>query len=185
MACIGRARLVACARRFRRARRGAAAIEFAIGATVLFIFIFGIINLGFLALTENGLQNGVANAARVASADASDIMSTVANGGTPPTTCPDLPTTSSAVQQAFDAGASPPFNGSNAPNVTVQWYGPTSGLPSGCVSQNTATSNYVTVSISYFWKPVALAYLFNNGIQLTASDTEAVMGPNVNSGQTS
>jgi Flp pilus assembly pilin Flp len=151
MALARKARVTDNVRRFRRARRGAAAIEFAIGATVLFIFIFGIINLGFLALTENGLQNGVANAAL-----------------------------------AFDAGASPPFNGSNAPSVTVKWYGPTSGLPSGCTSLNLqATSNYVTVSISYFWKPVAMAYLFNNGIQLTASDTEAVMGPNVNSGQTS
>ncbi len=177
--------LIGQARRLWSSRKGAAAIEFAIGATVLFIFIFGIINLGFLALTENGLQNGVGNAARVASADASDIMSTVANGGTPPTTCPDLPTTGSAVQQAFDAGASPPFNGGNAPNVTVDWYGPASGLPSGCTSKNTATSNYVTVSISYFWKPVALAYLFNNGIQLTASDTEPVMAPTTNAGQTS
>jgi hypothetical protein len=176
------------ARQFRRARRGVAAIEFAIGATVLFIFIFGIINLGFLALTENGLQNGVGNAARVASADASDIMSTVANGGTPPTTCPDLPTTGNAVQQAFDAGASPPFNGGNAPNVTTNWYGPASGLPSGCspsTSNPAATTNYVTVSVTYKWVPIAMPYLFNNGITLTASDTEAVMGPNVNSGQTS
>ena len=45
-------------RQFGRARRAVAAIEFAIGASLLFAFIFGIINLGFLALTENGLQNG-------------------------------------------------------------------------------------------------------------------------------
>jgi len=169
-------------RQFGRARRAVAAIEFAIGASLLFAFIFGIINLGFLALTENGLQNGVANAARVASADASDILSATANGGTPPTTCPDIPSSNNAVQNAFNAGASPPFHPNTAPTVVVTWFGPSSGLPSGCVSQNTSSSNYVTVTVSYNWVPIALPYLFNNGIHLTASDTEPVMAPATNVG---
>ena len=174
-------------RQFGRARRAVAAIEFAIGASLLFAFIFGIINLGFLALTENGLQNGVANAARVASADASDILAATANGGTPPNTCPYSSSPNNAVQNAFDAGAAPPFNAQTVQqvNLNVQWYGPTSGLPSGCGSSGSASSNYVTVTASYNWVPIALPYLFNNGIHLTASDTEPVMAPGTNVGVTS
>ena len=67
---------------------GASALEFALTAPVLFLFIFGIIELGLLFWTQLGLQHGTEMAARCASVN--------------PTLCPGSSAiTGYAAQQAF------------------------------------------------------------------------------------
>lgn len=57
-------------RRFRlvaRDRRANAAVEFALGAPVLFMFVFGIIEVGYALWIQNALDYSTASAARCAS----------------------------------------------------------------------------------------------------------------------
>jgi Flp pilus assembly protein TadG len=57
-------------RRFRavaRDRRANAAVEFALGAPVLFLFLFGIIEVGYALWMQNALDYSTASAARCAS----------------------------------------------------------------------------------------------------------------------
>jgi Flp pilus assembly protein TadG len=51
---------------FRASERGAAALEFAIGAPVLFTLVFGILQVGVLFYASAGLRQGVNEAARYA-----------------------------------------------------------------------------------------------------------------------
>lgn len=60
--------------RYRRAERGATAVEFAFVGTAFMVFVVGIYAIGLYALTLNRLQQGVEDAARHAAihADATD-----------------------------------------------------------------------------------------------------------------
>ena len=53
--------------RFRRDRRGASALEFALIAPAFFIFVFAIIECGLMLWTQIGMQHGAEMAARCAS----------------------------------------------------------------------------------------------------------------------
>lgn len=53
-------------RRFLRGERGAGAVEFALAAPILFTLIIGVAQLGILFFASAGLQNAVAEGARLA-----------------------------------------------------------------------------------------------------------------------
>src|SRR5487761_1271972 len=100
-------------------RRGVAAIEFAISGLVLFVMMFGIINLGDLAWTYDTLHEGAVTAARYASVSTSNNLgalsaSTVSSG---------ICATTQSIQTQFNARVSPPIATSAAPPVTVIWGG--------------------------------------------------------------
>lgn len=163
-------------RQFRREQRGVAAIEFAVGLLVLLLFIFGIINLGDLALTQYAMNHGVAAAARYAAIEASNGIS--ANGPVTSSTtvvaseCP----TESEIQKSFDSNAAPPFTSQNpAPQVSVNWW----GTMSPCGGTNLASpppGGGVRVSVLYKWTPIAAGGLFGNpSVTLAATQSVAVM----------
>ncbi len=52
---------------FRKDRRGASALEFALIAPAFFMFVFGVIEMGLLFWTQIGMQHGAEMAARCAS----------------------------------------------------------------------------------------------------------------------
>jgi Flp pilus assembly protein TadG len=52
--------------RLRNSETGASIVEFAIGAPILLAFIYGLAQLGILAVAKTGLQHAVAEASRVA-----------------------------------------------------------------------------------------------------------------------
>jgi Flp pilus assembly protein TadG len=60
-------RVVAALRAGFGTQRGNAAVEFALGAPVLFMFVFGIIELGYALWLQNALDGSVTAAARCAS----------------------------------------------------------------------------------------------------------------------
>ena len=53
-------------RKLRQNKRGAAAIEFAIGAPILILFLIGLARLGILYMANAGLRSAVAEGARLA-----------------------------------------------------------------------------------------------------------------------
>lgn len=67
-------------RRLRRQRRGAAAVEFALVAPVLFLLVFGMIEFGRLVMVQQILTNASREGARLAVLDditVSDVSTTV------------------------------------------------------------------------------------------------------------
>lgn len=145
-------------------RRGVAAVEFAISGSLLFVFMFGIINLGDLSFTIVALQTGVQNAARFASITTSTAL---ANGTAMTYACP----TQATIQGQFAAAVSPPFSGTGAPAVAVSW----SGSLAPC-SNNAGTGvGTVTVSTKFQWFPIGLQGIWANGISLAPTETLAVM----------
>ncbi|HUL85838.1 MAG TPA: TadE/TadG family type IV pilus assembly protein [Actinomycetota bacterium] len=77
--------MVSRIRRRIRPERGAAAVEFAIVAPLLFILVFGIIDFGFGFHAWNAIENSAREGARVGATDASgnavaDITARVQNG---------------------------------------------------------------------------------------------------------
>lgn len=164
------------ARQFRHEQKGVAAIEFAISLTVLLLFVFGIINLGDLALTQYAMDHGVAAAARYAAIAASNGIS--ANGPVTSSTtvvaseCP----TQAEVQKSFDSNARPPFTSQNpAPEVVINWW----GTMNPCGGTNLATppaGGGVQVSARYKWTPIAAGGLFGNpSVTLGATQSVTVM----------
>jgi Flp pilus assembly pilin Flp len=57
-----------------RDRRGAAAVELALLATPLFLFLFTIINVGHVLWLQNALESSVTDAARCAAVNASQCV---------------------------------------------------------------------------------------------------------------
>ena len=68
-------RIAAALRRLAKNRGGNVAVEFGLGAPVLFLIIFGVIELGYTLWLQNALDESVAAAARCAS-----ISSTACTG---------------------------------------------------------------------------------------------------------
>ena len=53
-------------RRFRRDCRGAVAVEFAVSATAMFVFLFGVVEIGRLAFSQHTLDQALRQAGRQA-----------------------------------------------------------------------------------------------------------------------
>ena len=144
--------------------RGVAAIEFAISGLALFLFLFGIMNLGELGFTIIALQRGVQQAARYASVATSVAL---ANGTAANYAC----TTQADAQTQFANAVSPPFSTANAPAISISW----GGSLAAC-SNNAGTGiGTVTVSAHYQWYPIGMIGVFTNGISLAPTETLAVM----------
>ena len=60
-------RIAAALRRLAKNRGGNVAVEFGLGAPVLFLIIFGVVELGYALWLQNALDESVAAAARCAS----------------------------------------------------------------------------------------------------------------------
>src|ERR1044071_1365613 len=87
-------RIAAALRPLIKHRRGNVAVEFGLGAPVLFLIIFGVVELGYALWLQNALDESVAAAARCAS-----ISSTACTGPGVPTYAANesgAPVTSSA-----------------------------------------------------------------------------------------
>lgn len=145
-------------------RRGVAAVEFAITGSLLFLFLFGILNLGYLGFTIVALQRGVQQAARYASVTTAAAL---ASGTAMTYACP----TQAAIQSQFASAADPPLSGAEMPAVVVAW----GGSLAPC-SNNTGTGvGTVTVSARLQWLPIGLQGIWSGGISLAPAETLAVM----------
>ncbi len=65
----------------RKARRGAAAVEFAVVAPVLFLVVFGMIEFGRMVMVQQVITNASREGARVAVLDGAQRMGTTDNPG--------------------------------------------------------------------------------------------------------
>lgn len=144
--------------------RGVAAIEFAISGMALFLFLFGIMNLGELGFTIVALQRGVQQAARYASISTSVAL---ANGTAVNYAC----TPQAAAQAQFANAVTPPFSAASMPAVSVTW----GGSLASCSNNTGSGIGTVTVAAQYQWYPVGMAGIFANGISLAPTETLAVM----------
>ena len=145
-------------------RRGVASIEFAISGTALFLFLFGILNLGEFGFTIVALQQGVEETARYASVATAVAL---ANGTAANYACMAQP----LAQTEFNNAVSPPFSTATAPSISVTW----GGSLAACSNATGMGIGTVTVSAQYQWYPIGLIGVFPNGITLSPSETLAVM----------
>jgi Flp pilus assembly protein TadG len=141
-------------------------VEFAICGFALFVFIFGIVNLGLLGMSLSALARGVQSAARAAAVYTS---AQYANEGV--FTCPSDGT----IVSDFNNAASPALpaagdtNGSN-PRLTITW------------TNNGTSSNagdppglYLTLTGTYRWSPIGFNGVFPS-IPLSITTVTTVMG---------
>lgn len=155
--------------RFRAARRAAAAVEFAISALALFLFLFGIINLGYLGLQISALERGVVGAAREAGVTAAANLS----GNGAKTTCP----TSTDIQGYFNSFASPPLRaatGSTTDGSPVLTYSTGPWVNNGAAG--TPAGTYLTITATYRWIPIGFQAYFGVGLNLSITSAAFVMG---------
>lgn len=151
---------------FARARRAAAAVEFAICGLALLLFIFGILNLGLLGLSLSALARGVQSAARAAA-----VYTSAQYANTGAFTCPSPGT----IVTDFNHAVSPALpsagtvNGSN-PLVTVTW---TNNGTNG--EAGDPPGLYLTLTGSYRWSPIGFNGLFPS-IPLSITTVTTVMG---------
>lgn len=106
-------------RRLRRQRRGAAAVEFALVAPVLFLLVFGMIEFGRLVMVQQILTNASREGARLAVLDdvtVSDVSTTVSTyltgasvSGATTSVSPD-PLSTAAYGDAVTVTVSVPFS---------------------------------------------------------------------------
>jgi len=156
------------------------AIEFAIGAPLLFLFMLGIVNLGDLAMTDYAVNNGIIFAARAASIEASNGLAASSTIVGNASICP----TTQHIQDVFDAALLPGIGGTVAPTISMSWGGTMNVAPpngSGCAPAATTTpataalpGGWVTVSATYTWMPIAVGFLFGS-LNLTAQATDQVL----------
>ena len=143
--------------RLAAARRAAMAVEFAIVSLALFIFLFGIINLGDLGLVLGALQRGVQGAARQAAVTAA---ANLANNAA----CP----TAAQIQGYFGSYAAPVINTAAA----TPSYG--AGSP-WVINDATLPGSYLVMTETYTWKPLGFA-AFGTGFPVSLTAAAFVMG---------
>ncbi|MDE8349460.1 MAG: TadE/TadG family type IV pilus assembly protein [Acidocella sp.] len=152
--------------RFWHQRRAATAVEFALSALALFLFLFGIVNLGLLGFSLSALARGVQTTARSAAVYTS-AQYTTSNTFITPSCATIVGYFNSAV-----GGPLPTANtsaGSN-PLLTVNWTnnstGSTANYPPGLV---------LALTGHYNWAPIGFAGFFA-GIPLSITTVVTVMG---------
>jgi Flp pilus assembly protein TadG len=149
---------------FLTTRRGAAAVEFALTSFWLFLFLFAILNLGYLGFTLGVLQHAVEDTARKAAVTASANLS-----ATPATACPN----GSQIQSYFNNYSSPllPAVGSASgpvltPSTTASSVWTTGSLP----------GSYLALTATYKWRPIGFPALLGTGITLGITTVSFAMG---------
>jgi Flp pilus assembly protein TadG len=160
------------ARRFAAARRGSAAVEFAMSGLALFAFLMVIINLGDLGLTVGALQHGLQGAARQAAVTAAANLS--GNGAV--ATCP----VASDVRGYFNAFTSPALRAATgsttdgSPQLSSA-NGNLTGSTSPWTSGTTPAGTFIKLTASYKWTPIGFASL-GPGVTLSLTTMAFVMG---------
>jgi hypothetical protein len=152
-------------RRLATARDAVASIEFALNGLLLFLFLFVIINLGYLALVLGTMKHSVQEAARTA---AVQTGVQIASGTT------NKCVTSAQVAGFFTADASPILPPASvntvpgAPTVLATWINNAAG--------NILQGTYVTVTATYLWAPIGIPGAIPGGLPLNATATQMVGG---------
>jgi hypothetical protein len=157
--------------KFARERSGVAAIEFAIGAPLLFLIMFGIINLGYFGLSSYDLNQGVIAAARAASIETSNGFAASPNLIGSSSICP----TQQHIQTIFQQATTPGIPQASMPSIQIAWGGSMSVICSPAAQVQTLPGGWVSVNVTYNWKPLIGGYLFGNGFPISASSTDQVM----------
>jgi hypothetical protein len=157
-------------------RRAVSAVEFAIGAPLFFLFLFGVIDLGSLGLSYYALNQGVISAARGASVEMSNGFAASPGVVGSASICPSQ----AHVQTIFDNGATPGIPAGVMPTISMWWGGSlnstcpsTASPPSGSLPLD--TGGWVQVSAQYKWTPMIGGYLFGDGFSINATATDQVM----------
>jgi Flp pilus assembly protein TadG len=153
-------------RTFARTRRAAAAVEFAICGMALFLFIFGIVNLGMLGLSLGGLVRGVQSAARAAAVYTSNKYATTGAFSCPSTSMIVTYFNNAATGALPAAGSA---KGSN-PLVAVTWTNNGTSSVTGA-----APGLYLTLTGTYRWAPIGFLGVFPT-IPLSITTVTEVMG---------
>lgn len=142
-------------------RRATAGVEFALNGIVLFLFLFGIVNLGDLGLVVSTMEHGVQTASRSAAVLTGVNIEQTGNAAD----C----ATASQILAGFNSVATPILppaaaaaNGAN-PVIHISW--------TNAASPGTS----LTVSVSYQWVPLGMTSSFP-AIPLTISSSQIVIG---------
>lgn len=160
-----RAHRLCALRRCLVCRRGSTAVEFAICAIAIFVFILGIINLGLLGLTLATLQHAVEQTARKAA-----VTAAAKGSGACPTT--------TDVQTYFNQFAKPVI-AADAATLTYSQYsgGSVIAISTPWVDNGlggTPPGTYIALTATYQWKPIGFAMF--NGITLRIETVAFAMG---------
>jgi Flp pilus assembly protein TadG len=141
--------------------RATAGIEFALNGLVLFLFLFGLINLGDLGLVVSTLKHGVQSAARDAAVQTGVQIEQTDN----PADC----ATATQIIGYFNAVTTPILppaaaaaNGAD-PIVQTAW------------ANAASPGTMLTVSVSYDWVPLGMTNAFP-AIPITITSSQIVMG---------
>jgi Flp pilus assembly protein TadG len=124
---------------FRRDRSGAASIEFALTIMVVLIAVLGIFEVGFIFLTQRGIERGVTETARWVAVNSATA-------------------TASAALPIFTAASTLALGSASASTCTMTTNAVTAST-SGCVinlvcgSGSCAVGNTVTVTAQFTWLP--------------------------------
>lgn len=151
--------------RFIKARHGAAAVEFALSSLWLFLFLFAIINLGYLGLTLGALQHAVESAARQAAVSASANLS-----ATPAKPCP----TGSQIQTYFNNFVSPVLPSAGSASGPVLTPSATATPP--VWTNGTLPGSYLALTGTYKWRPIGFPAYLGSGITLRITTVSFAMG---------
>ena len=152
-------------------QRGVAALEFAIGAPLLFLFMFGLINLGYLGLADYALNQGVIVAARAASVETSNGLAAAPTVVGNATVCPTQP----HIQSIFAGAATPGIPQTQMPSIALSWGGSMGAVCSPAATTISLAGGWVQVSANYNWVPLIGGFLFGNGFPISATATDQVM----------
>ncbi len=152
-------------------QRGVAALEFAVGAPLLFLFMFGLINLGYLGLADYALNQGVIVAARAASVETSNGLAAAPTVVGNATVCPTQP----HIQSIFTSAATPGIPQTQMPSIAMSWGGSMSAVCSPASTTVSLAGGWVQVSANYNWVPLIGGFLFGNGFPISATATDQVM----------
>lgn len=113
-----------------RARRGTAAIEFALASTVLLMLIFTAIDLGLLYLAQEALNNGVTQAVRYAAVNSAT-------------------SSTASVTSRFDSVVTPALGATEAGNCQVSVSYAPSNTPKATVTVQATLAWYPLLSFAY------------------------------------
>lgn len=155
-------------------RAGVAAVEFAITGMLLFLLMFGIVNMGDLAWCYTTLHQGTIAAARYASLTTNEALANPASGTSVTTACAGK----SAILQVFAATVVPPLPQGSSALASVTWSGTLAACNTDDTIGNAAMAAFptgaVTVAAQYTWTPLAMPGSFG-AVTITASDSEPVL----------
>lgn len=148
-------------KRFFRARRAGAAIEFALCGLAFFIMIFAIIDLGDLALVLGAMTYSTETTARAAALQSSANLAGLGSGSSCLTQAQIVALFNSSLPSLLPQAAAS-GSGAGAPVVQGSW-------TPGASIDGTASGMYLTVTARYQWTPPGMLRLT---VPLSVSETQ-------------